>query len=109
MCEFEITKAEIDEIPLIEEIVSATIKEIYSKYYPEEVVTFFLELHNTESIKKDVLAKKTYVIQRENILVGTATVDENHVKTNEALKKLYNTKDQRKFDGIFNSSYSTWS
>ena len=79
MCEFKITKAEIDEIPLIEEIVSATIKEIYPKYYPEEVVTFFLELHNTESIKKDVLAKKTYVIQRKNILVGTATVDENHI------------------------------
>ena len=79
MCKFEITKAETDEIPLIEEIVSATIKEIYPKYYPEEVVTFFLELHNTESIKKDVLAKKTYVIQRENILVGTATVDENHL------------------------------
>lgn len=42
-------------------------------------MTFFLELHNTESIKKDVLAKKTYVIQRENILVGTATVDKNHL------------------------------
>ena len=79
MCEFKIMKAEIEEVPMIEEIVAITIKEIYSKYYSEEVVTFFLELHNSESIKKDVLAKKTYVVNLKNILVGTATVDDNHI------------------------------
>ena len=41
------------------------------------VTTKFLEY--SESIKKDVLAKKTYVVNLKNILVGTATVDDNHI------------------------------
>ena len=79
MCELKIKKAEIEMVPVIEEIAAATIREIYPRYYSEEVVAFFLALHNAENIEKDVLAKKTYVVYSGNLPVGTGTVDGNHL------------------------------
>lgn len=71
--------AGIELVPVIEEIVSATIKEIYPKYYLKEVVDFFLDLHNAANIEKDVLEKKTYVICSGDSPVGTGTIDGNHI------------------------------
>ena len=45
-----IKKARLEQADEINEIVSKTIKEIYSKYYSNEVVDFFLELHNHDNI-----------------------------------------------------------
>ncbi|MBQ4311523.1 MAG: GNAT family N-acetyltransferase [Oscillospiraceae bacterium] len=79
MSEYKILKAEPEMLPVIGEIVSETIREIYPRYYTEEVVDFFLELHNAENIGKDISAKKTYIIYSGGIPVGTGTVDENHL------------------------------
>ena len=50
-----IKKARLDQTDKINEIVSKTIKETYPKYYSNEVVDFFLELHNRDNIHNDIL------------------------------------------------------
>lgn len=57
-----IKKARLEQADEINEIVSKTIKEIYSKYYSNEVVDFFLELHNHDNIINDISEDNTYVI-----------------------------------------------
>lgn len=57
-----IKKARLDQTDEINEIVSKTIKEIYPKYYSNEVVEFFLALHNRDTIHNDILEDNTYVI-----------------------------------------------
>ena len=42
MEQLAIKKARLDQTDEINEVVSETIKEIYSKYYSDEVVDFFL-------------------------------------------------------------------
>ena len=70
MEQLAIKKARLDQTDEINEVVSETIKEIYSKYYSDEVVDFFLELHNHDNIHKDILEGNTYVIA-----CGAATLE----------------------------------
>lgn len=39
-------------------VVQCTIKEIYAKYYRDEVVSFFCEWHSIDRVSEDVVAKK---------------------------------------------------
>lgn len=50
----EYIKATEKDIEQIVDLVQNTIKTIYPKYYPKEVVDFFCELHSRENILKDV-------------------------------------------------------
>ncbi|MDE6412269.1 MAG: GNAT family N-acetyltransferase [Clostridia bacterium] len=72
-----IEKARLDQADEIHEIVSKTIKEIYSKYYSNEVVDFFLELYNRDNIKNDVSEGNTYVISCGATILGTGTIHQN--------------------------------
>ncbi|MBO2515766.1 MAG: GNAT family N-acetyltransferase [Clostridiales bacterium] len=63
----------------IDRIVSSTIKDVYPKYYRDEVVDFFLKLHCLENIRKDIAAGNTYVIGRDGRILGTGTIDGNHI------------------------------
>lgn len=44
----------IEELQAVCDIVQHTIKTVYPKYYPAEVVEFFCELHSKEAIRKDM-------------------------------------------------------
>ncbi len=48
----EYVKAAKESLDFIYEIVQNTVKAIYPKYYPKEVVDFFCELHSRENIAK---------------------------------------------------------
>ena len=74
-----IKKARLDQTDEINEVVSETIKEIYSKYYSDEVVDFFLELHNHDNIHKDILEGNTYVIACGAATLGTGTINQNAI------------------------------
>ncbi len=74
-----IKKARLDQTDEINEIVSKTIKEIYSKYYSNEVVNFFLELHNRDNIHNDILKGNTYVIGCGATIFGTGTINQNAI------------------------------
>ena len=74
-----IKKARLDQTDKINEIVSKTIKEIYPKYYLNEIVDFFLELHNYNNINNDILKGNTYVIGCEATILGTGTINQNTI------------------------------
>ena len=52
----EYIKATETDLEYIVMLVQETIKTIYPKYYPKEVVEFFCELHCQENIVKDIEA-----------------------------------------------------
>lgn len=60
-------------------LVQNTIKTVYPKYYPLEVVDFFCELHSKENITNDILSENLYVLYDNDILVGTGSFRENHI------------------------------
>ncbi|MDE6385370.1 MAG: GNAT family N-acetyltransferase [Eubacterium sp.] len=60
-------------------LVQNTIKTVYPKYYPLEVVDFFCELHSKENISNDILNGNLYVLYDNDILVGTGSFRENHI------------------------------
>ena len=74
-----IKKARLDQVDEIHEVVSNTIKEIYSKYYSDEVVDFFLELHKRDNIYNDILQGNTYVIGCGAAILGTGTINQNTI------------------------------
>ena len=60
-------------------LVQQTIKEIYPKYYPKDVVDFFCELHSFDSIRKDIENEKVYAFYDNDALVGTGCFSDNHI------------------------------
>ncbi len=61
------------------EIVQETVKEIYPKYYLREIVDMFCEFHNEENIMKDIEEGNTYILTTEDGVIGTGTINENHI------------------------------
>lgn len=72
-------KATEKDLEQITALVQETIKTIYPKYYPKEVVDFFSELHCFENIRKDVEEGRVGVLKAENEIVGTGCFNENHI------------------------------
>lgn len=64
---------------VIHELVRRTTREIYSKYYRDEVVNFFVELHSQEAISEEINQGLVYVLVLDGTIIGTGTVKENHV------------------------------
>lgn len=60
-------------------LVQQTIKAIYPKYYPQEVVDFFCELHSLENIRKDIEKQTVYALYDNDVLVGTGCLSDNHI------------------------------
>ena len=62
----EYIKATINDVEQITALVQETIKTIYPKYYPKEVVDFFSELHCLENIRKDMEDGRVGVVKIDN-------------------------------------------
>ncbi|MDE6111732.1 MAG: GNAT family N-acetyltransferase [Eubacterium sp.] len=60
-------------------LVQQTIKAIYPKYYPQEVVDFFCELHSVDNIRKDIKKQTVFTLYDNDDLVGTGCLSENHI------------------------------
>ena len=60
-------------------LVQDTIRTIYPKYYPKEVVDFFCELHCKENISRDIENGFVGVLRSDNIIVGTGCYKDNHI------------------------------
>ncbi len=67
------------DVEQITALVQETIKTIYPKYYPKEVVDFFSELHCFEKISKDVVDGKVGILKADNEIIGTGCFKENHI------------------------------
>lgn len=84
----EYRKATSENIDCIFNIVQSTVTAIYPKYYPREVVQFFCELHNRESIAKDIDNGNVGVLVDKNKIVGTGSHEGNHITRVYVLPEL---------------------
>ena len=75
----EYIKATEQDAEQITALVQETIKIIYPKYYPKEVVDLFSQLHCLENIKKDVVDGRVGILKADNEIVGTGCFKENHI------------------------------
>ena len=71
--------AEITDLECVLQITRDTISEIYSHYYPEGVVHFFLEHHSRENVLSDIENGIVWLLEKEGCMVGTVTVKGNAV------------------------------
>ena len=75
----EYIKATNKDIDAVYELVQKTIKTIYPKYYPAEVVDFFCEHHCKENIAKDVADGRVGILVVDDVMVGTGCYKDNHI------------------------------
>ncbi len=72
-------KASMEDAEIITDVVQQTKAGIYPKYYPKEIVEFFGQLHCYEHIIKDIKKNIVYVLEVNDIIVGTGSFEENHI------------------------------
>lgn len=56
-----------------------TIRTVYPKYYPAEVVEFFLQLHSREHTQEGVESGNRGVLMVDGEIVGVGCADGNHI------------------------------
>lgn len=61
------------------ELVQNTIRTIYPKYYPQEVVAFFCELHSRAAICEDIRNGFVGILMQDQQMVGTGSYQDNHI------------------------------
>lgn len=83
----EYRKAMPCEAERIKKVVSDTISAVYPMYYPTEVVEFFLSLHSLESITRDINADRVNVLCADGDIIGTGSIDKNHITRVFVLKE----------------------
>ena len=60
-------------------VLHTTIKTIYPKYYPKEVVEFFCRHHSKEHILEGIASGNMGVLVDGGVIVGTGCYDNNHI------------------------------
>lgn len=71
--------AKFEDAKYIYGIVQDTVREVYPKYYLTEIVNMFCEFHSEKNIEEDIGNGKTYVLLENNRIIGTGTVNGNHI------------------------------
>ena len=74
---YELAKKE--DLQIVYDVVQHTIKTIYPKYYPVEVVNFFFLHHSMETIAKDIENGYVSVLKIDKIIVATGCFVDNHI------------------------------
>ncbi len=68
-----------DMADVIYDILHTTIKTIYPKYYPKEVVDFFCQHHSREHILSGIASGNMGVLVDGNAIVGTGCYNGDHI------------------------------
>lgn len=71
--------AEISDLEPVLQITHDTISEIYSHYYAEGVVDFFLGHHSREHILSDIEEGIVWLLEEDGGIIGTVTIKGNAV------------------------------
>ena len=71
--------ATTEDLQSVYDVVQHTIKTIYPKYYPLEVVDFFSELHSKDAILKDIETGDVGVLRIDGKIIATGCFVENHI------------------------------
>lgn len=101
--------ATIKDLQTVYDVVQHTIKTIYPKYYPTEVVDFFCEHHNKDAILKDIENGDVSVLKVDEKIIGTGCFVKNHVTRVYVLpeyqKKGYGTFIMKNIEAQMSESY----
>ena len=71
--------AKIEDLQNVYNVVQHTIRTIYPKYYPAEVVDFFSEHHSMEAIAKDIENGYVSVLKIDENIVATGSFSDSHI------------------------------
>ena len=71
--------AEMKDLENVLQITRDTISEIYSHYYAEGVVVFFLKHHSRDHVLSDIEKGLVWLLEADDCLVGTVTVKEDAI------------------------------
>ena len=63
----------------VKHITQTTIRSVYPKYYPEGAVKFFCNHHSDDRIMDDIKNKKVFLLEAEDVPIGTVTVSDNEI------------------------------
>lgn len=74
---YELAKEE--DLQAVYDVVQHTIRTIYPKYYPAEVVDFFCEHHSKAAILNDIKNGYVSVLKIDENIVGTGCFEDNHI------------------------------
>lgn len=75
----EYISAVTENLDQVYELVQDTIKTVYPKYYPKEVVDFFCEHHSKENILRDIENGVVGILMDNENMVGTGCYRDNHI------------------------------
>lgn len=64
---------------LVRSIVCQTISSVYSAFYPEDVVRFFLDHHDDDAIRRDIADDNVFLLEVDGETVGTGTIHGNEI------------------------------
>lgn len=68
-----------DMVDIIYNILHTTIRTVYPKYYPQEVVDFFCQHHSKEHILEGIASGNMGVLVDKDTIIGTGCYDGNHI------------------------------
>lgn len=71
--------AKINDLGQVKTIVDQTILAIYSKYYPNEVVDFFVQHHKRENIESDITKNQVWLFSNNEQIIGTGSINGNSI------------------------------
>ena len=75
----EYVTATSDMVSAIYNVLHTTIKAVYAKYYPKEVVDFFCQHHSKEHILDGIASGNMGVLVENGVIVGTGCFNDNHI------------------------------
>ena len=74
---YELSK--LEELQAVYDVVQQTIKTIYPKYYPMEVVDFFCQHHSRDAIAEDIKNGYVSVLKIDGTIIATGSFMDNHI------------------------------
>lgn len=80
MLSINIIRAKKGDEKIIYDIVHSTINKIYPNYYPEDVVTFFINHHSIKNIKNALNEETVLLIKYGEVNIGTGSVLKNEIR-----------------------------
>lgn len=75
----EYVTATEDQADDIHRVLQTTIRSIYHKYYPAEVVDFFCNLHSLNHVREGIASGNMGVLIDDGEVIGTGCFDGNHI------------------------------
>jgi GNAT superfamily N-acetyltransferase len=79
MTVMKIRQAVADDLSTVRKIVQSTIARVYSAFYPDDVVRYFLGMQSDDEILKDIESGGVYILDEDGQPIGTGTVRGNEI------------------------------